>query len=115
MEKLDRYRQQIKQVLGQYAQIKPAYGDTQMQTVFDNEGDHYQLMLVGWDGSKRDFGIIIHIDLKRGKIWIQHDGTERGVANDLVEMGIPKEDIVLGYQTPFMRKYSGFGLGDEAA
>jgi hypothetical protein len=31
-------------------------------------------------------------------------GTERGVANDLVEAGVPKERIVLGFQPP----YTGF-------
>jgi len=42
---------------------------------------------------------------------IQYDGTEVGVANELVELGIPKQDIVLGYHAPFMRQYDGFGVG----
>ena len=44
---------------------------------------------------KRVYGVLIHIDLKGETIWIQYDGTEVGVANELVEQGIPKEDIVL--------------------
>ena len=48
--------------------------------------------------------------LKNGKIWIQHDGTEIGVANELVEWGVPKEDIVLAYHAPYKRQYTGFAV-----
>ena len=48
------------------------------------------------------------MDIKDGKIWIQHDGTERGVANELVELGVPKEDIVLAYQPVYKRPYAQF-------
>ena len=50
----------------------------------------------------------MHMDIKDGKIWIQHDGTEIGVANELVELGVPKEDIVLAYHAPYQRVYTGF-------
>ncbi len=33
-------------------------------------------------------------------IWIQSDGTEVGVANELVEAGVPQKDIVLGFKSP---------------
>lgn len=115
MDKLATYRQYVRDVLTHYAQVRPAYGDVKMQTVFDPAGDHYQLMLVGWDGSRREFGIVIHIDIKNGQIWIQHDGTEGGVANDFVELGVPKQDIVLAFHSPFKRPYTGFGTGSEAA
>ena len=45
----------------------------------------------------------MHLDIIDGKIWIQHDGTEIGVANELVEMGVPKEDIVLAYHPLYKR------------
>jgi len=39
----------------------------------------------------------IDIDIIKSKLWIQHDGTELGVANNqLAELGIPAEDIVFG-------------------
>jgi hypothetical protein len=44
------------------------------------------------------------------RIWIQYDGTEVGVANELVESGIPKEDIVLAYHSQFIRQYDGFAV-----
>jgi XisI protein len=33
------------------------------------------------------------------------------VANELVEEGIPKEDIVLADRSPFIRQYDGFAVG----
>jgi hypothetical protein len=42
-----------------------------------------------------------------GKIWIQYDGTEEGVATELLEAGVPKAHIVLGFRHPRERKYSG--------
>lgn len=56
------------------------------------------------------YGVLIHIDLKNNKVWIQYDGTEVGVANELLERGIPREDIVLAYHSPFMRQYDGFAV-----
>jgi hypothetical protein len=110
MDKIEQYRQLIKQALIPHSQIKPAYGDIEMYTVFDGEGDHYQVVRSGWN-KYRVYGSLIHIDLKGDKIWIQYDGTEIGVANELIELGIPKEDIVLAYHSPFIRQYDGFAVG----
>ncbi len=111
MDKIEQYRQLIKQVLIAHSQIKPAYGDIEVHTVFDGEGDHYQVVRSGWNKSRRVYGSLIHIDLKGDKIWIQYDGTEVGVANELLELGIPTQDIVLAYHSPFMRQYDGFAVG----
>jgi len=66
---------------------------------------------VGWCNNRRTYGCVLHIDLKNDKIWIQHDGTEIGMANELVALGVPKEDIVLAFHAPYKRPYTGFGLG----
>jgi hypothetical protein len=44
------------------------------------------------------------------KIWIQHDGTEGGIANELVERGVPKQDIVLAFHSPFKRQFTEFAV-----
>ena len=59
---------------------KPSYGEVEVQTIFDWERDHYQLLNVGWDGKKRIRGCVLQIDIKNEKIWIQHDGKEIGIA-----------------------------------
>ena len=115
MEKLETYRRYVRQVLEHYAQFKPAYGNVDMELLFDTERDRYQLITVGWNGYDRFHGSLLHVDIKNGQIWIQHDGTEGGIANELVEMGVPKTDIVLAFHAPYKRGYTGFGTGTESA
>ncbi|MHC5778538.1 element excision factor XisI family protein, partial [Nostoc sp.] len=45
---------------------------------------------------------------KDDKIWIQRDFTEEGIANQLVELGVPTTDIVLGFRSPYVRQFTGF-------
>jgi XisI protein len=111
MDKLNRYRQIIQDILTAHSQIKPAYGDIEMGTLFDCERDRFQVLRAGWLQKSRVYGVLIHIDIKDEKLWIQYDGTEVGVANELMEQGIPKDAIVLAYHSPFMRQYDGFAVG----
>lgn len=108
MDRVNIYRDHVKKLIHQYTQYKPAYGDIEMQTLFDEENDHYQLLAVGWHDLERIHGCVFHIDIKGERVWIQRDNTDVGIANELVDMGIPKEDIVLAYHAPYKRKYTGF-------
>ncbi|MDX2098214.1 MAG: XisI protein [Leptolyngbyaceae cyanobacterium bins.59] len=82
----------------------------QAQTIFDAERDHYQLVYVGWRDSDRFYGVILHADIIDGKIWIQQDGTEQGLANQLVELGVHKQDIFLAFDPPNLRQYTDFAV-----
>lgn len=104
------YRQLIERILTEYAQVPYAYGDIQIQTIFDREGDHYLLMLVGREGLRRVHGCLVHIDLIGGKIWIQRDGTEQGIVRDLLGAGVPKEHIVLAFRSPALRQQTEFAV-----
>jgi XisI protein len=85
----------------------------EVQTLFDSEQDRYQLLSVGWRGNKHNFGCILHLDIKGKKNWIQHEGTEVGIANQLVELGVPKQDIVLAFHEPELRQFTDFGTGEK--
>jgi hypothetical protein len=110
MDTLEKYRQIIETVLKEYARVPYAYGDIHTEVVFDRKNDHYLLVNVGWRNDRRIHGSIVHIDIIDGKIWIQRDGTEHGIANDLVKAGIPKEHIVLGFRSPEVRQYTEFAV-----
>lgn len=108
------YRQYIQQLLTERADRANPQGqwpEYEVQTLFDQERDHYQLLYVGWRGNRRDFGCILHLDIKNGKIWIQHDGTEEGIANQLLALGVPHQDIVLAFHEPEVRQFTDFGTG----
>lgn len=108
MAQLEKYRAIIKHLLNEYAKYKPSHGEIETEAIFDAEKDHYELVHVGWDRKKRIHGSVIHVDIKGDKVWIQHDGTSDGIADELVEAGIPKEDIVLGFRYPKFRKYTEY-------
>lgn len=109
MATLNEYRQYIQNLLTEKA--KQVWDERiQAETIFDTERDRYQLVYVGWRGSKRVYGTVLHLDIIDGKIWIQQDGTEVGIANQLVELGVPKTDIVLGFDPPKMRQYTDFAV-----
>jgi hypothetical protein len=100
----------IERLLTEEARVPVSYGEITLYTVFDRAQDHYLLMAVGWDGHKRVHAPLIHVDIIGGKFWIQHDGTERGIARDIEAAGIPKDQIVLAFQHLSRRRH-----GDYAA
>ncbi|MEH1911999.1 MAG: XisI protein [Nostoc sp.] len=111
MEKLEQYRGYIQQSLAEYASRSSSKSEIEKQVIFDTIHDHYQLVYVGWKNRRRQYGCVLHLDIKDGKIWIQYDGTEIGIANELVKLGVPKEDIVLAFNEPLVRQYTGFAVG----
>lgn len=110
MDKLNTYRSYIQNIIQEYSQYKPSYGDVEREAIFDTTHDHYQLMTLGWNKYQRIHAILLHIDIRNGKIWIQYDGTEEGVANRLLELGVPREDIVLAFHPPYKRPYTNFAV-----
>ena len=110
MDTLEHYRQLIRNIIMEHTRVPYAQGDIQFETVFDRESDRYLLMLVGRENKRRVHGCLIHVDIINGKLWIQRDGTEHGVANELLEAGVPKDQIVLAFWSPEFRKDTGFAV-----
>lgn len=90
-------REIVKQVILQYAKFRPSHGDIRLDTVFDETQERYALMQVGWDRGRRVRGNLIYLTLHDGKVWIEYDGMESGITQDLIARGIPEERIVLAY------------------
>lgn len=111
MDKLNQYRNYIQEILEAYSKNKPAYGEIEVETIFDTVRDHYQVVHLGWKQQTWIHGCVIHIDIKNGKVWIQWNGTEEDIAAELVAKGVAKEDIVLGFQSPFMRQFTDYAVG----
>jgi hypothetical protein len=47
MDKLNEYRTKVRQLLTKHLQYKPSYGDVEVEQIFDEEHDHYQIISVG--------------------------------------------------------------------
>ena len=111
MDRIDRYREAVIQLVEEYASYRPANGQIDTEAVVDRDRDHYEVMHIGWDGLRRVHGCVIHIDIRDGKVWVQYDGTTRPVAEELVAAGVPREDIVLGFHPPDVRQHTAFAVG----
>ncbi|MBE9160037.1 XisI protein [Nodosilinea sp. LEGE 06152] len=111
MATLDTYSQYIQTLLTKYGeQAKAADATVETQLVFDTMHHHYQLLEIGWAEHERIYNCILHLDIKNNKIWIQRNTTDVRIAEELVEMGVPKSDIVLGLQAPYKRPYTDYGV-----
>jgi len=110
MDKIVNYREYIQTLLTNYASGDFWDDEVEVQLIFDTQHDHYQWMNVGWQGLNRIYRCIIHFDIKDGKIWLQQNLTDQNPAEELVAMGVPKEDIILGLEPPYKRQYTEYGV-----
>jgi hypothetical protein len=110
MDTLEGYRQIIRDVLTPYTHIAYANVDVRNLAAFDAANDQYVILSEGWNDQRHHHGCLIHVEIRAGKVWVQRDGTEDGIANELVAAGIPEKDIVLGFQEPSVRPHTGFAV-----
>lgn len=110
MDRLNHYRTLVKQIILEQAEYAPRIGQIESIPVFDDQSNQYFLVDFGWDRTGRVHSVVLHLQLKNNKIWIERDGTEEGIANHLVVAGIPKEDIVLAFYRPERRAITEFAM-----
>ena len=107
MDKVKKYQDILIDLLQEYATfLAGSNAPVKPQVVADRVGNHFQLMKSGWDTEQQHFvfGILFHFDIIDGKIWLQLNNTEFYIADELEERGVPKSDIVLGFQPPVARE-----------
>lgn len=110
MDKVDRYRTIIRQVLVRYAERSPSHGQIETAPLFDDASEHYMIVDYGWDRTGRVHASILHLHLHAGKVWIEADNTEDGITQELLAAGIPPQDIVLAFYRPERRKLTEFAV-----
>lgn len=113
MDKLDRYRDIIESRLREEVALSEGAITTKQlrdQMVFDRQRDNYLIFREGWDGSRRIHSFVVHLEILNGKILIHEDWTEHGIARDLETAGVPKSDIVLGFQPLPVRPLTGYAV-----
>ena len=101
MDTVKSYQAVIKQVISEYAKLRPSHGNIHLEPIFDDVNSRYALMQFGWDRERRVRGNLIYVSIKDGKVLIEYDGIEGGITQDLVQRGIPKQDIVLAFLPEF--------------
>ena len=81
-DKLMNYQQIVQQLLMGYAESKPAYGEIEVETIFDTQRNHYQIVHLGWQHKRWVHHCIMHLDIRNEKIWIFYNSTEHDIAAD---------------------------------
>ena len=110
MDNLARYRGIIQQRLEAIAATKYANGNYAHELILDRDHDRYLLMTLGWDGDKRIYYVVMHLDICDGKIWVQENRTNIEIDRDLMRAGVSADHIVLGLLPPEARQYSDFAV-----
>lgn len=110
MDRINQYQPLVEQVLTHYLELNYANAAIQNEPIFDRETGQYVVMSSGWQGVRRIHGCLLHLKIQEGKIWIERDGTEYGIANELVAAGVPRDAIVLGFYSRAARQYTDFAV-----
>jgi hypothetical protein len=112
MDKLTKYRTLIMRLLSQHAELLNCSAQSGLESypIFDEVRDHYLLYRSGWVGKKRIQLPAIYIRLHNGKIWIEEDYTEQGIATELLAADVPHSDIVLAFRHPELRPFTEFAV-----
>ena len=106
-----KYQNIIKNVLKNHVDYRSMLSDGYTsQPIFDDERGQYLVLDMGWNSDRYLHSTPIHISLIGDKVWVQYDDTEEGVATDLMQAGVSREDIVLGFRHPKIRQHTGFAV-----
>lgn len=106
MDILVLYRRLIQEFLEESVAQSSFKDGIESQLLLDTIRDHYQWMRVGWNGSHRVYHVVMHLDIKDGKVWIQQNMTDSNLTELLVSAGVDRRDIVLGLQPVYKRNVS---------
>ncbi len=113
MEIVADFKSKIREVLDDYLRQlrQPANQSIHFEPVIDETGNHFQIVALGWEGDRRVFNLLFHLDIIGDKIWVQEDKMEYSIAEMLVEHGVSKKDIVLAYFPDYHRKHTEYAVG----
>ncbi len=104
MDQVDNTKKIVRELIEYVYSLCPHSDEVEVQKITDDANGHYLLYSVGWQGMDWVYGSFVHIDVREnGRVWLQHDGTDLKIAEELVERGIPKSNIVVGFQPPHVR------------
>jgi hypothetical protein len=109
MDRTLAYQNIILDLFDEYADYWQGNQGVDNHIIADKEQHRYSFVLVGWqDGKRYVHTIAFHLEIKNGKIWIHQNNTEAMIADELIERGVDKQDVILGFVPPKERIYTKF-------
>ncbi|MDJ1172007.1 XisI protein [Roseofilum sp. BLCC_M154] len=110
LKKLEKYGDYIEGIFNDYARINYVNAEITNTPIVDRDRHHFLLVSEGWEGKKRVHRTLVHLEIRDDKIWIHFDGMAESVVEQLLTLGVPKEDIVLAFHPPHVRKLGDFAI-----
>ena len=101
MDKIENYRQIVTKILQKYADLPYSYGDIKSSLIISKDHNQFLIIDEGWQDGIRVYGVLVHVEMRNNKIWIQRDGIEAGITND---------EIVLAFHPPELRQYTDYAI-----
>ena len=109
MDKLTHYQKLACQIVEEVASKLASSGNVESLLSTDNQHGQYLVLSDSWDGIKRNYGPLVHIEIKPdAKVWLRYDGTDLEIGQQLLDRGVLASDLVLAFHSPQMRKYTAF-------
>ncbi|MGB1249933.1 MAG: element excision factor XisI family protein [Candidatus Promineifilaceae bacterium] len=104
------YHLLIEQLLIEQVSTLKQSSNLDWSVIIDAEHDHFILLKTGWQNITRVCLPHLYIRLENGKVWIEQDETHAGFALKLQAVGVPSQDIVLGFHQPHIRKLTPYAV-----
>jgi hypothetical protein len=114
MERIKKYQAILIKLLEEYVHQFPIEpnSDVEEHLIVDTKRHYFQWLTIGWEQDEVFKSYInVHFVIKpSGKVWLMENNTEIRFAEELVKRGVPRQDIVLGFQPPSVRAYTDYAV-----
>lgn len=109
-QELEQWRDALEKILEYYVDLPYRYGEVKNHLIVSGDRNHFLLLHEGWEDRRHVHGTVVHAEFRDGKIWIHYDGVEDGITDDLVNAGVPTQNIVLAFQPPHVREHTDYAV-----
>ena len=111
MDRLKKYQLILEKFFNKRFKIQDRQAqDIRAHLLINEQKTDFILIEMGWLKKLFVHTVVFHIEIKNNKIWIYEDKTDIDVANILVQAGIEKSNIVLGFLSPTLREFSEYAV-----
>lgn len=110
MDRVKQHRRIIKKIILEFTETFDESDEVENVILFDENHDSYMMQRVGWNGFSRIDRRYIFVRLRNGKIYVDDDWTQDGIAPVLVKAGVSPSEIVLAFNPPDVRELTGFAV-----
>lgn len=87
------------------------FDEVEYMVIADTQQQHFQLVQSGWSEKRFLHHVLFHLQIRPvAKIWILANNTDVLVAEELLKLCIPAQDIVLAFVPAYARQHTGFAV-----